>query len=211
MRRGGQAVLLASELEVEREIVAVMGPNGAGKTSLLEALAGRLDHTGTATIREPVFLPARPPERVLIQVEEIVRAHGAKEPETWLARVGYEGPEILAHGSAGERALVALAGALSKEGDLLLDEPFGHLDPPRTASVWPLLAEHASEHAVLIATHDPTLAARADRVVLLAGTIVAQGPPREVLSPEPLAACYGAPVDVEWTRLGPVVAGLQEE
>lgn len=207
VRRGRESVLLASELEVDREIVALMGPNGAGKTTLLEALADRLDHTGSKATTKARFLGARPPEPVLMEAVELVRSHGAEEPEARLERVGYEGPKLVGHGSAGERSLVALAGALAHEGDLLLDEPFGHLDPPRTAQVWPRLADHAEHHAVLVATHDPAIAARADRVVLLAGTIVAEGEPRDVLTETPLSECYGAPVDVAWTEHGPVVAG----
>lgn len=207
VRRAGEAVVFARELTVDRETVALMGPNGAGKTTLLEALAGRLDHTGQARTDRARYVPARPPEPVLMEAGELVRAHGTEDPVRWLASVGYDGPDLVGHGSAGERSLVALAGALSHEGDLLLDEPFGHLDPPRTATVWPQLSEHADDHAVLLATHDPAIAARADRVVLLSGTIVADGPPREVLAEEPLTECYGAPVDVAWTEHGPVVTG----
>jgi ABC-type cobalamin/Fe3+-siderophores transport system ATPase subunit len=211
VRRGGEAILFASELEVDREIVAIMGPNGAGKTTLLEALAGRLDHSGQAFRTRARFVPAQPPEPVLMEATELVRSHGVDEPEGWLELVGYDGPELVAHGSAGERSLVALAGALSHEGDLLLDEPFGHLDPPRTAHLWPQLEAHAQGHAVLLATHDPAIAAEADRVVLLAGTVVAEGRPREVLCEGPLSECYGAPVDVAWTEHGPVVAGRGPE
>lgn len=211
VRRGGQAVLLADGIEVDRETVAVMGPNGAGKTTLLEALAGRLEHTGMGATTNAWYVASRPPEPALIEAVDLVRSHGADDPQAWLDRVGYEGPDLVAHGSAGERCLVALAGALSREGDLLLDEPFNHLDPPRTASVWPLLAEHAEDHAVLVTTHDPALASRADRVVLLSGTVVAQGPPPEVIAEDPLTECYGAPVEVAWTELGPVVRGRGPE
>lgn len=209
VRRGGRPVLLVDELRVREEIVAVMGPNGAGKTTLLEALAGRLDATGDAAVERPWFSSARPPEPARIEAQAVVRAHGADEPAAWLDRVGYEGPPVLSRASAGERALAALAGALARGGDLLLDEPFATLDPPRTARVWPLLADRAGEGAVLLTTHDPALAARADRVVLLSGTVAARGPPREVLAPEPLSECYGARVDVAWTELGPVVAGRE--
>jgi iron complex transport system ATP-binding protein len=209
VRRGHEPVLFASELTVGDEVVALMGPNGAGKTTLLQTLDGQLNKSGEIEQDPSTFLGARPPEPVDMQAVELVRAHGAEDPKAWLARVGYEGPELVSRGSAGERALVGLAGALSRSRDLLLDEPFGPLDPPHTARVWPRLADHAEDHAVLLATHDPAVAARADRVVLLAGTIVAQGPPREVLAEEPLSDCYGAPVEIAWTDLGPVVRGRE--
>lgn len=204
--RGGETVLDLDQLHVDGEVVAVMGPNGAGKTTLLEALDGRLPHEGTADTGETWRVGADPPAPALVDAVDLVAGHGVDEPRAWLARVGYRGPASLAHGSAGERRLVALAGALGQTGkDLLLDEPFGPLDPPHVARVAPLLADHADAAAVLLATHDPQTAARADRVVLLDRERVAAGPPREVLQPEPLSDCYGAPMSVEWTELGPIV------
>lgn len=205
--RGGELVVEVEAFRVDEELVAVMGPNGAGKTSLLLALAGRLPYEGRLEAGETWLTRADPPERVAVSPAELVEGHGVEEASSWVEEVGYRGPSSLARGSAGERKLVALAGALGRRGcDLLLDEPFGPLDPPHVARLLPLFRERARRDAVVFSTHDPLAAAGADRVVLLNKRIVAQGPPREVLEEQALSTCYGASMSVEWTRLGPVIA-----
>jgi len=206
VERGGRVVVRVDGLTVDREVLAVMGPNGAGKTTLLEALDDRHDVNGRVSAPATWHVGADPPQPAKVDPAELVAAHGVGEPRAWLARVGYQGPASLARGSQGERRLVGLAGALGRrDADLLLDEPFGPLDPPHVARVAPLLDDRAGEDAVLVATHDPQVAARADRVLLLDGEPVARGPPRQVLQPEPLSTCYGARMDVVGTELGPVV------
>jgi len=70
--------------------------------------------------------------------------------------------------SGGERQRVAIARALAHEPALVLaDEPTGNLDRANSDRVVDLLWTHARAvgSALLIATHDPAIAARADRIL----------------------------------------------
>jgi len=72
--------------------------------------------------------------------------------------------------SGGEAQRVALARALAQQPDLLLcDEPTGQLDSDTAARVLDLVeALHAElGFALVIATHDPDVAARGERIVTL--------------------------------------------
>lgn len=74
--------------------------------------------------------------------------------------------------SGGEQQRVAIARSLANEPKLLLaDEPTGNLDPETAEKVYgELLSLVRSEGvAALIATHNPELAARMDRIVLMQG------------------------------------------
>ncbi len=97
--------------------------------------------------------------------------------------------------SGGERARVALARTLATRAPVLLaDEPTVSLDPRHQLVVMGLLREAArTGGAVLAVVHDLALAARfADRVaVMQAGRIMAEGPPRETLNAERIAAVFG--------------------
>jgi putative ABC transport system ATP-binding protein len=96
----------------------------------------------------------------------------------WLARVGLAGrlthyPHQL---SGGEQQRVALARALAARPALLFaDEPTGNLDGATATSVADLMFNLVSEvgAAMVMVTHDPVLASRADRIVRMAdGRIV---------------------------------------
>ncbi|ATC31868.1 ABC transporter [Caulobacter vibrioides] len=96
----------------------------------------------------------------------------------WLGRVGLSGrlthyPHQL---SGGEQQRVALARALAARPALLFaDEPTGNLDGATATSVADLMFNLVTEvgAAMVMVTHDPVLATRADRIVRMAdGRIV---------------------------------------
>ncbi len=94
--------------------------------------------------------------------------------------------------SGGERQRVLLARAFTQQPDVLvLDEPTNHLDMRHQVELLALLRTH--RHTTLVALHDLNAAAAAcDRLhVLQAGTVVASGPPRAVLTVDLLAGVFG--------------------
>jgi len=89
-----------------------------------------------------------------------------------LAAVGLAGREQSLPGrmSGGEQQRVAIARALVNTPALLLaDEPTGNLDSANATDILQLLAALRGEHAmtVLLATHDPQVAAHAERLIRL--------------------------------------------
>lgn len=96
--------------------------------------------------------------------------------------------------SGGEQARVLIARALAQEAPLLLaDEPAAGLDPEHQIALMRLFADLAGEgKSTLACLHDLGLAARwCSRLILLdGGRVVADGPPREVLTAERLRTVY---------------------
>ena len=136
-------------------------------------------------------LALNPVLRVRDQLAEVARAHGSPchapqllesvglKPE---ARILTAYPHQL---SGGERQRVAIAQALVCRPALTIaDEPFTALDAPRVAELAALFTslKQTSATAFLVISHSPGALARiADQtIVLRAGRIVEQGPPRRV-------------------------------
>ena len=89
-----------------------------------------------------------------------------------LAAVGLAGREhsLPARMSGGEQQRVAIARALVNTPALLLaDEPTGNLDSANASDILQLLTGLRTEHAmtVILATHDPQVAAHAERLIRL--------------------------------------------
>jgi putative ABC transport system ATP-binding protein len=72
--------------------------------------------------------------------------------------------------SGGEQQRIAIARALINTPALLLaDEPTGNLDSGNATEILDLLARLRAEHpmTILLASHDPQIAARAERLIRL--------------------------------------------
>lgn len=123
---------------------------------------------------ENVCAPAR--------IGRMPAAQAEKRARALLQRVGLG--DRLSHRpselSGGEQQRVAIARALINNPELILaDEPTGNLDSATGLEIIDLLCELHAEHktALLIATHDPTVASRAPHVIVLAdGRIVSSKP-----------------------------------
>jgi len=97
--------------------------------------------------------------------------------------------------SGGEQQRVAIARALINTPDLLLaDEPTGNLDSRSATAILDLMASLRRENpmTVIIATHDPQIAARCERLIRLRdGAVI-----------DDLEIAGGHPVDETIQRVG---------
>jgi lipoprotein-releasing system ATP-binding protein len=112
------------------------------------------------------YIRARGPARA--RAGEILGAFGLGE------RLRHRPAEL----SGGERQRVAIARALMNDPLLLLaDEPTGNLDRKTGSAILDVLAAIRAERGqtMLMVTHDPEIASRADRVVHLVDGRVVQG------------------------------------
>lgn len=85
--------------------------------------------------------------------------------------------------SGGQQQRVAIARALANEPPLLLaDEPTGNLDSESSETMLQALEDirQATGTTVIIVTHDPNLAARADRVLTLKDGLIVDGNTEEM-------------------------------
>ncbi|MGE5333988.1 MAG: ABC transporter ATP-binding protein [Nitrososphaerota archaeon] len=150
------------------------------------------------TVRQIVELGRMPHHDVV----SLARRQDAQAIEAALVAAGVEhlSDRIFNDLSGGERQRVLIALTLAQESPiLLLDEPTAHLDIRFQIEVLELLRRLNRERklTVLAALHDLNLAARYfPRLVLFRHTIIAQGPPAQVLDAGLLSAVYETPVRV---------------
>ena len=179
------------------EHVALMGASGSGKTALLSLIAGLLPAQQGQVLVGGVLLSERTAaalrQRMAWMGQKPHVFAGSVEANVALGRAGVRAAQVeaamrfaalgeVAHAhpraslgeggrglSGGEAARLALARlAVHPEADLLLvDEPTAHLDSATAAHVAESLMALARGKTLIVATHDPVLAARMDRVISL--------------------------------------------
>lgn len=217
---GTKSVLADVDLEIaDGTITALIGPNGAGKSTLLNALAGLIHPRsgelavpalgrpgGVAlvlqateanarlplTVREVVTMGRYPYHRLLGRLTAADRR--AIDAALEALDIGDLAGAQLQEISGGQRQRALVAQGLAQEADLLLlDEPYTGLDILSRASIRTAVeGQRSAGRTVVLSTHDIPDAAAADWVVLLAGRVVATGPPGDILSTSCLSAAYGS-------------------
>jgi iron complex transport system ATP-binding protein len=174
------------------------------RTTLARRLAvvpGQASIAFPLRVEELVALGRIPHEHPLLGPREADRAAvtGAIEKVGIGHLVGRDVREL----SLGERQLAMLAMSIAQQARLLLlDEPTVHLDLRHQVEVMELLRQLAGQGVTVLAVlHDVALAAHFfDRVALLHdGRLVADGPPRDVLTADRLRDVYG--VDPQFVSL----------
>jgi len=210
----GRRLLDGVSLAIEKgSVTAIIGRSGSGKTTLLRSanrmiepsggqvlIAGAIERDLVAlrrkmgyVIQETGLFPHFTIERnvgIVLEAEGRSRAQRVNRVRELLKLVGLDA-ESFAHRyphqlSGGQRQRVGLARALANEPDILLmDEPFGALDPLTRAEMQDMLRELLArvETTVLLVTHDLDEALYlADRIVLLSdGKIIVNVPRDEFL------------------------------
>jgi putative ABC transport system ATP-binding protein len=197
---GGSEILRGVDLTLHGgERLALTGPSGSGKTVLLSILAGLarpasgtvtldgrpLDQDPTLRGRMGVVFQGYGLVALLTAVENVElpllaarvpAAQARVRAEEALASVGLgdRAAHLVEELSGGQQQRAAVARALVVRPDVLLaDEPTAEQDVGhRAATLEAILAAASTGTAVLLATHDPVVAARCDRHLHLDGGVL---------------------------------------
>jgi ABC-type branched-subunit amino acid transport system ATPase component len=199
------------------EIHALIGPNGAGKTTLVAQLSGELRSDagsvrfgGEDITRLSMHARARRGLVRSFQVTRLFRSltvgehlvfaaaaagHAGTMAGDVLERVGlagceHAGVEALSHGD--QRALEVALALAGRPRMVLLDEPMAGLGGEESVAMGERIERLRGSCAVLLIEHDVEAVFRlADRVsVLVAGAVIASGPPDAVRRDPRVVAAY---------------------
>lgn len=215
---GNHVALGASSFTIPSgSTTAIIGPNGSGKSTLLNAIAGLTEPsagaltvgTGGTTRISYVLQSTRVNDALPITVREVVSmgryaSAGPYRPlgsadraiiEEAMDRVGISdiATRHLDDLSGGQRQRVFVAQGLAQEHSiLLLDEPLTGIDLTTAQAIDAVIHDETKRGCtVVMTTHDLSEAQFAGHVLLLAGRVVASGPPEAVLTSDHLVEAYG--------------------
>ena len=215
---GNHVALGASSFTIPSgSTTAIIGPNGSGKSTLLNAIAGLTEPsagslavgTGDTTRISYVLQSTRVNDALPITVREVVSmgryaSAGPYRPlgsadraiiEEAMDRVGISdiATRHLDDLSGGQRQRVFVAQGLAQEHSiLLLDEPLTGIDLTTAQAIDAVIHDETKRGCtVVMTTHDLSEAQFAGHVLLLAGRVVASGPPEAVLTSDHLVEAYG--------------------
>jgi putative ABC transport system ATP-binding protein len=191
--RDRQLILSGINLTVApRESLAVTGPSGSGKSSLLALLSGLAPPTagqvyiggklltglagpaaGVALILQGYglvsLLTAAENVAVALRAAGLPAAEAPSVSRRALAQLGLEAhaDQLVEELSGGQQQRVAVARALATRPRLLIaDEPTAELDPAARAIVLAqIFGVTTNGGSLVLATHDPEVAARCDRAL----------------------------------------------
>ncbi|BDA83868.1 putative ABC transporter ATP-binding protein [Aureimonas sp. SA4125] len=207
--RGGRDVLADLTLTLGEKRIGVIGANGSGKSTFARLLNGLLLPTvgqvlvggldtardGKAVRRKVGFVFQNPDSQIVYPSvgEDLafgLKGRGLSKPEI-AARIagvlesqGLAGSEgrLIHELSGGERQLVALAGVMVMQPEVLvLDEPTTLLDLRNTSRIATAIA--AFPGRLVMVTHDLDLLAAFDRVLVFEeGRLHTDAPPNEAIA-----------------------------
>ncbi|PVE66848.1 energy-coupling factor ABC transporter ATP-binding protein [Microbacterium testaceum] len=210
VRLGDREVVRNAAFEVTARTVAVVGDNGSGKSTLARAIAGLVHRSAgelevlgrdpdrdAAALRRRVALVLSDPDAQILmptvaedvslslRAENLSRAERSARVAAALTRFGLSDlADRPAHDlSGGQKQLLALCGAFVRAPDLVVaDEPTAFLDG-RNARI---VADHLladTGHALVLVTHDLSLARRCAQALLVEdGRVVASGSAVDVVA-----------------------------
>lgn len=167
------------------------------KSALKMAVVGQENDVPFDFMVEEIVAMGRTPHKKIFDVDS---AEDKRIVHHALEHLGMENmaKRNYLHLSGGEKQRVIIARAVAQESDfLILDEPTNHLDISYQMQIFDLIKR--LNVTVLSAIHDLNMAALyCDRLyVLKKGSVVLQGTPEEVLTPENIYDVYGVRSSVE--------------
>ncbi len=192
--------------------IALVGANGSGKTTLLDVIAGlRAPTTGSVAAPPVAYVRQHHDHRswMPITVGEVL-AMGRFDRGRLFGRRSAADRDAIADAanrldvadldrrqfgelSGGQRQRVLVARAVAQQSALLLlDEPITGLDIPSQEIILGVVDQLTAAGGIaVLSTHHLDEARHCDRVVLLAGRVLADGEPDAVLTVENLRAAFG--------------------